>query len=112
MSGSPRHRSRYPGMRELGQNRLTGRVGVRLDVVPHVRAGGIDDAVRATLDRITRLWLPPKQHVAGDGVEPGNVQEWRLALEGFGTQVDFADSSRILDDVTPLAERVPGARPG
>ena len=67
-----------------------------IDHVSVFIASGIDDAVRAKLDRITRLWLPPKQHAAGDKAEPGNVQEWRLALEGFGTPVDFADSSRIL----------------
>ena len=67
-----------------------------IDHVSVFIAGGIDDAVRAKLDRITRLWLPPKQHVVGDEAEPDNVQEWRLALEGFGTPVDFADSSRIL----------------
>ena len=67
-----------------------------IDHVSVFIAGGIDDAVRAKLDRITRLWLPPKQHAAGDKAEPGNVQEWRLALEGFGTPVDFAGSSRIL----------------
>ena len=66
-----------------------------IDHVSVFIAGGIDDAVRAKLDRITHLWLPPKQRVAGDEAEPGNVQEWRLALEGFGTPVDFADSSGI-----------------
>ena len=66
-----------------------------IDHVSVFIAGGIDDAVRAKLDRITRLWLPPKQHVAGDEAEPGNVQEWRLALEGFGKPVDFAGGARI-----------------
>ena len=58
-------------------------------------AGGMDDNVRAALDRITRLWLPPKQRREDDESEPGSVKEWRLALEGFGTTADFAGGARI-----------------
>ena len=56
---------------------------------------GIDDAVRARLDRITRLWLAPRQRSSGDESEPEAVREWRLALEGFGRPTDFAGSARI-----------------
>ena len=56
---------------------------------------GIDDDVRARLDRITRLWLTPRQRPSGDNPEPATVKEWRLALEGFGRSADFAGSARI-----------------
>ncbi len=56
---------------------------------------GIDNDVRARLDRITRLWLTPKQRVSGDGPESAPLKEWRLALEGFGRPSCFADSARI-----------------
>ena len=56
---------------------------------------GIDDDVRARLDRITRLWLAPQQRPSGDESEPAAVKEWRLALEGFGRPADFAGSARI-----------------
>ncbi len=58
-------------------------------------AVGISDSVRAALDGITRLWLPPKQRQEDDDPEPGRVTEWRLALEGFGRPADFAGSARI-----------------
>ena len=60
-------------------------------------AGGMNDSVRAALDRITRLWLAPKQRPEGDETEPGTVKEWRLALEGFARPADFADGARIFD---------------
>ncbi len=56
---------------------------------------GIDDKVRARLDRITRLWLAPGQRPGGDEPEPPTVREWRLALEGFGRPADFAGSAQI-----------------
>ena len=56
---------------------------------------GIGDDVRARLDRITRLWLAPKQRPSGEEPEPATAKEWRLALEGFGRPVDFAGSARI-----------------
>lgn len=56
---------------------------------------GIDDDVRARLDRITRLWLAPRQQPGGDEPESMEVKEWRLALEGFGRPADFAGSARI-----------------
>ena len=51
--------------------------------------------VQARLDRITRLWLAPKQQTEAVDAEPGAVKEWRLALEGFGRPADFADGARI-----------------
>ncbi len=66
-----------------------------IDHVSVFIAGGMNDRVRRALDRITRLWLPPKQRPADDEAEPGSVKEWRLALEGFGTPVDFAGGARI-----------------
>ena len=58
-------------------------------------AGGIDADIRCRLDRVTRIWLTPggsrRQH--GDA---SNIDEWRLALEGFGHPGDFAGSSRLL----------------
>ena len=60
-------------------------------------AGGIDDQIRTKLDRITRIWLSPKQRADGDRSEPAAVKEWRLALEGFGHTTDFAGSARIFD---------------
>lgn len=69
-----------------------------IDHVSVFMAGGITPEVRARLDRITRLWLAPKQRSEGVGVEPGGVKEWRLALEGFGRPDDFAGSARILGE--------------
>ena len=66
-----------------------------LDHVSIFIAGGMDDDVRAKLDRITRLWLAPRQRPKDDQAEPGNVQEWRLALEGFGTPADFSGAASI-----------------
>ena len=58
-------------------------------------ADGIGHDIRAKLDRITRLWLEPKQRV-DDGEDGGTaLQEWRLALEGFGRPDDFVGSGDI-----------------
>ena len=56
---------------------------------------GMSREVQAGLDRITRLWLPPKHRSEELDAEPGGVREWRLALEGFGRPADFADGARI-----------------
>ncbi len=61
---------------------------------------GIDNDVRARLDRLTRLWLAPKQRSTGDEPEPASLKEWRLALEGFGSTTDFAGSARIFGTAT------------
>ena len=66
-----------------------------IDHVSVFIVGGMNDDIRARLDRITRLWLPRKQHQQNDEPEPGAVKEWRLALEGFGTPADFAGGARI-----------------
>ena len=58
-------------------------------------AGGMRREVQAALDRITRLWLAPKQTSEEVDAEPGGVREWRLALEGFGRPADFAGGARI-----------------
>ena len=66
-----------------------------IDHVSVFVAGGMNREVRASLDRITRLWLAPKQRSEEVDAEPGAVKEWRLALEGFGQQADFAGGARI-----------------
>ncbi len=66
-----------------------------IDHVSIYIAGGMNDSVRRALDRITRLWLSPRQRPLGDEVDPCSVKEWRLALEGFGRPADFAGGARI-----------------
>ncbi len=56
---------------------------------------GMDPGVRARLDRITKLWLSPKQGSDEADAEPVPTREWRLALEGFGHPADFAGDARI-----------------
>ncbi len=60
-------------------------------------AGGMNAEIQTALDRITRLWLPPKQRPKDDPAELGDSVEWRLALEGFGKPADFAGGARIFD---------------
>ena len=66
-----------------------------IDHVSVFVAGGMSREVLARLDRITRLWLAPKQRSEEVDAEPGSVKEWRLALEGFGGPDDFAGGARI-----------------
>ena len=66
-----------------------------IDHVSVFIANGMNDDIRAKLDLITRLWLPPKQRQEDGEPEPGSIKEWRLALEGFGRPADFAGSARI-----------------
>ena len=54
-------------------------------------ASGIDHGTRAKLDRITRLWIAPRQQSDDDA--PAAAKEWRLALEGFGQPCDFAGTT-------------------
>ena len=61
---------------------------------------GIDDTVHARLDRITRLWLTPKQRSSGNDHKSGEEPEWRLALEGFGSPEEFAGSAKIFGTAT------------
>lgn len=58
-------------------------------------AGGMDPSVRSRLDRVTRIWLGKRPSRPEPGDDPG-VDEWRLALEGFGRRKDFEGGSRIL----------------
>ncbi len=66
-----------------------------IDHVSVYIAGGMNDEIQRKLDRITRLWLSPTQRRGEAGDEPCSVQEWRLALEGFGRPSDFAEGSAI-----------------
>lgn len=66
-----------------------------IDHVSVYVAGGMNRDVQTALDRITRLWLAPKQTSEEVDAEPGAVKEWRLALEGFGRRADFAGDARI-----------------
>ena len=66
-----------------------------IDHVSVFIASGMNDDIRARLDRITRLWLPPKQRQEDGEPESGSTKEWRLALEGFGRPADFAGGARI-----------------
>ena len=61
---------------------------------------GINDDIRARLDRINRLWLAPKQRPGSEGWTPSAVKEWRLALEGFGNPNDFAGSAPVFSTST------------
>ena len=66
-----------------------------IDHVSVFIAGGIDDSLRAALDRITRLWVSLRHQEASDAAQPGCAKEWRLALEGFGKPADLASGARI-----------------
>ena len=66
-----------------------------IDHVTVFVAGGMDTGIRSRLDRITRIWLTGKGTRRGNGKTP-RVDEWRLALEGFGRTEDFAGGSRLL----------------
>ena len=66
-----------------------------IDHVSVFIANGIGDTVRARLDRITRLWLPPKQRAEDADIEDASAMEWRLALEGFGQPIDFSEGAHI-----------------
>ncbi len=67
-----------------------------IDHVSVFVADGMDDNICARLDRITRLWVAPKQRVEAIAASDASTPEWRLALEGFGRPADFAESARIL----------------
>ena len=74
-------------------------------------AGGMDPAIRSRLDRITRIWLGSRQPRPGPGDDRG-VDEWRLALEGFGRPEDFAGDSRILASSRRWQSLTPFLAPG
>ena len=58
-------------------------------------ADGMDNGIRSSLDRVTRLWLTSGRAAKESGSTP-MIDEWRLALEGFGHPEDFAGASRLL----------------
>ena len=67
----------------------------RIDHVSVFIASGMNDRVQSALDRVTRLWLQPRQRRKDGESDSGSVKEWRLALEGFGKPADFADGAHI-----------------
>ena len=66
-----------------------------IDHIVVVIAGGMDEEIQSRLDRITRIWLSQGGSQSKPTDEP-NIDEWRLALEGFGHPEDFARSSSQL----------------
>ena len=56
---------------------------------------GMDESIRKQLDLITRIWLT-RRRVRCESSNDPKIDEWRLALEGFGRPEDFAGSSRLL----------------
>ena len=66
-----------------------------IDHVSVFIAGGMNREVQGRLDRITRLWLAPKQRPEAVDAEPGRREGMALALEGFGHPADFACGARI-----------------
>ena len=70
----------------------------RIDHLVVFAEGGFDADSRRALDRVTRLWFERRDRTAsGDDDAPDEAgrEEWRLALEGFGTPEDFTDASRM-----------------
>lgn len=65
-----------------------------IDRVSVYIAVGMSDEIQDRLDRITRLWLAPRERAVGEGDAEG-IKEWRLALEGFGSPCDFAGAARV-----------------
>ena len=66
-----------------------------IDHVTVFISAGINGEIRSRLDRVTRIWLSPRQARRKPG-DPRKIDEWRLALEGFGHAEDFAGSSLLL----------------
>ena len=58
-------------------------------------SGGIERDIRAQLDRVTRIWLTPGR-ARGRTTADARIDEWHLALEGFGHPEEFAGASRLL----------------
>ena len=58
-------------------------------------ADGMNAEIRSRLDRITRIWITSRTGTKAEGDNP-RIDEWRLALEGFGHPEDFDGSSRLL----------------
>lgn len=76
-------------------------------VVVYAR-NGFDAQARAALDGVTRLWLRERGRRSEEDEAPDIRQEWRLALEGFGTpesfgaDVPFLRTSRTWVSATPF----------
>ena len=70
-------------------------------------AGGMDANVQRGLDRITRLWMPGKHDSQDRGPEIEVAEEWRLALEGFGTPEEFAEGAPIFGPSTRWRSATP-----
>ena len=58
-------------------------------------ADGMNEEIRSRLDRIARIWLTPGGAKRNHRDDP-KIDEWRLALEGFGRPKEFAGASRLL----------------
>lgn len=71
----------------------------RIDHVSVFVASGMGIDVRERLDRITRIWLGSGRRVDGEARDTA-VDEWRLALEGFGSPADFAGGAGIFGSST------------
>ncbi|MYA43566.1 MAG: type I-U CRISPR-associated protein Cas5/Cas6 [Gemmatimonadetes bacterium] len=67
-----------------------------IDHVTVFIADGMNEEIRERLGRVTRVWLTPRGGNRYSGDDSG-VDEWRLAVDGFGRPEDFAGSSRLLD---------------
>ena len=74
-------------------------------------ASGMGRNIQSRLDRITRLWLGPRQSPPAASDDLG-ADEWRLALEGFGCPKDFEGGSRILASSRRWRSVTPFLAPG
>lgn len=66
---------------------------------------GINNDLRRRLDLITRLWEPARAAPAGRESSPR--REWRVALDGFGSEQDFAAGSRIFGEARQWRSTTP-----
>ena len=66
-----------------------------IDHVTVFIADGMNEGIRSRLDLITRIWLGPKG-ASGRPSDAPRIDEWRLALEGFGRPDDFSGASPLL----------------
>ena len=66
-----------------------------IDHVTVYIAGGMNEEIQSRLDRVTRIWLTSRAE-RGRTREDAKIDEWRLALEGFGHPKNFDGSSGVL----------------
>ena len=78
-----------------------------IDHVSVFIADGINRSVRSRLDRITRLWIAPKQRPEDAETKHTAIKEWRLALEGFGKPSDFSGSASIFNTTAQWRSATP-----